>query len=127
MEQVGAVPADRSKVRIGETIAAGIAEYDKDRHDALLDVFEEADKAMYEKKQRMKDAVLSDDFAPDSEADTEYIPVINVRKRILIADDVEMSREMLATCWRTTTTSSTRPTAWRPWKRCAATRMRSTS
>ena len=60
LEQINAVPADQSKVRIGETIAAGMAEYDKERHTALLNVFEEADKAMYRRKQEFKESVSED-------------------------------------------------------------------
>lgn len=95
MEQVNAIPADRSKIRIGKTIAAGMVEYRQDRHPNLLSVFEEADKAMYERKQHMKESILADVFQPESVPESEEIPVINVRKHILIADDVEMSRDML--------------------------------
>ena len=95
MEQVNAMPEDRSKARIGETIAAGIMEFDRDRHPNLLSVFEEADKAMYDRKQLMKDALSSEEVQTDTDLDNEDIPVIHVRKRILIADDVEMSRDML--------------------------------
>ena len=95
MEQISAVPEDRTTARIGETIAAGMVEYRKDRHANLLSVFEEADKAMYEKKQLMKEAILSDDIQTEVDLEAEEIPVINIRKRILIADDIEMNREML--------------------------------
>ena len=95
MEQINAVPEDRTKVRIGETIAAGMVEYKKDRHQNLLSVFEEADKAMYEKKQQMKESFLTEAIQTQDDTATEEIPVINVRKHILIADDIEMSREML--------------------------------
>ena len=95
MEQVSAVPEDPSKARIGETIAAGMAEYRRDRHASLLSVFEEADKAMYDRKQQMKADMEADALAADDGEDSEVIPVINVRKRLLIVDDMEMSREML--------------------------------
>ncbi|MBQ6609171.1 MAG: hypothetical protein IJH70_01920 [Oscillospiraceae bacterium] len=49
MEQINELPADRAKIRIGETVAAGMVEYDKERHYSLLSVFEEADRAMYER------------------------------------------------------------------------------
>ena len=80
---------------IFKTIAVGMVEYRKGVHTSVLSVFEEADKAMYERKQLMKESILSDDYQPESEQEFEDIPVINVRKHILIADDVEMSRNML--------------------------------
>ena len=95
LEQANAIPEDRSKVRIGETLAAGMAEFDEERHHNLLSVFEEADKAMYARKQYMKQTMLSDDAPVESDPEPESIPVINVRKHILIADDVEMSRDLL--------------------------------
>ena len=58
MEQINTLPTDRTKYRIGETIAAGMVEYQKDRHSSLLSVFEEADRVMYERKQAIKDSFL---------------------------------------------------------------------
>lgn len=54
MEQINELPEDLSKIRIGETFAAGMVEYDKARHSSLSSVFEEADKAMYARKQIIK-------------------------------------------------------------------------
>ena len=95
MEQINAVPRDRSKIRAGETVAAGMAEYRKDQHTSLLGVFEEADKAMYERKQSLKASVLQEEQPSDGVQDPEYIPVIHARKRILVVDDVEMNRELM--------------------------------
>ncbi|MBR3739076.1 MAG: diguanylate cyclase [Clostridia bacterium] len=95
MSQVNAIPKDLSQVRMGETVSAGMAEYKKDRHASLLSVFEEADKAMYERKQLLKTLGLSKNDQPDSNPQSEYIPVIHTRKRILIVDDIEANREML--------------------------------
>ena len=95
MEQVNALPKDRSKIRIGETVAAGMVEYNKSRHTCLLSVFEEADKAMYERKQLLKESFTAEDNMPVSDPVSNVIPVINSRKCILIADDVEMNREMM--------------------------------
>ena len=95
MGQINAVPRDRSKIRIGETVSAGIAEYNKDRHASLTDVMEEADKAMYERKQYLKETLFNEDKPADSSPDSDYIPVIHARKHILIADDVESNREIL--------------------------------
>ena len=39
LKEVSAVPEDPSKIRIGETIAAGMAVFDKDRHLSFLSVF----------------------------------------------------------------------------------------
>ena len=55
MEQINELPVNRSKIVIGETVAAGMVEYDREHHVSLLSVFEEADRAMYERKQAQKD------------------------------------------------------------------------
>ena len=55
MEQINELPVNRSKIVIGETVAAGMVEYDREHHGSLLSVFEEADRAMYERKQAQKD------------------------------------------------------------------------
>ena len=95
LERINALPRDLTKIRAGETVSAGMAEYDKDKHPSLLSVAEEADKAMYERKQRVKASILSKENQPDSDQDTEYIPVIHARKTILIVDDVQMNREIM--------------------------------
>ncbi len=95
MDQINAVPNDRSKVRIGETISAGMAEYSQDRHTSLQSVFEEADKAMYAVKQSHKELFPQGDHGADDAPASEYIPVIHARKHILVADDVEMNREIM--------------------------------
>ena len=95
MNQINAVPSDRSKIRLGETVSAGMAEYDKDKHPSLLQVAEEADKAMYARKQYLKETILKKDDIADSEAASDYIPVIHARKRILIVDDIAMNRGIM--------------------------------
>ncbi len=95
MEQINDVPKDRSKVRIGETVAAGMAEYNKNRHFSVSSIFEEADRAMYEMKQFQKESFLPANSKPDSDPATEYIPVINARKHLLVVDDLEMNREIM--------------------------------
>lgn len=95
MNQINAIPSDRSKIRLGETVSAGMAEYDKDKHPSLLQVAEEADKAMYARKQYLKETILKKDDIADSETATDYIPVIHARKRILIVDDTAMNREIM--------------------------------
>ena len=98
MEAINYLPADQSKLRIGETIAAGMVEYDKTRHSSLLRVFEEADKAMYERKKLLKELCVpevSRQDDSDTEVDPEALTLIHVRKQILIADDIETNREIL--------------------------------
>ena len=95
VEQANAVPEDRSKIGPGETIAAGMAEFDKDRHRSLSNVFEDADRAMYERKQSLKESVAVKDAKPGSIPAPEYIPAIDSRKHILIVDDVESNREIM--------------------------------
>ncbi|MER2151353.1 MAG: diguanylate cyclase, partial [Candidatus Limivicinus sp.] len=95
LDKINALPRDLSKVRPGETISAGVAVYDKEKHSSVLSVAEEADKAMYEKKQALKDAITQRKNESDSTQDMEYIPVIHARKTVLIVDDVEMNREIL--------------------------------
>ena len=95
LERVTAIPGDPSKIRIGETIAAGMAEYSKTRHDSVQKVFEEADRAMYARKQLMKASASIVDAEAGTITDSEYIPVIHDRKHILIVDDLETNREIL--------------------------------
>ena len=65
------------------------------QHASLQSVTEEADKAMYERKQFVKETFMSEEAQPDSDAASEEISVINTRKHILIADDMESNREIL--------------------------------
>ena len=41
MNLINAIPKDRSKIRVGETVSAGMAEYDRDKHRSLLSVAED--------------------------------------------------------------------------------------
>ena len=95
MDQINLIPADRSKIRMGETISAGMAEYDRDKHSSLLSVAEDADKGMYTRKQYLKETLLNKDDRADGEEESDYIPVIHARRHILIVDDIEMNREIL--------------------------------
>ena len=94
MNLINAVPTDRTKIKLGETVSAGMAEYDRNRHRSLVNVAEDADKAMYARKQYVKENLLKKD-QPESEAGSDYIPVIHARKHILIVDDIEMNREIM--------------------------------
>ena len=95
LERINALPRDLSKIRAGETISAGMAEFKKEKHHSLLSVAEEADKAMYDRKQYVKESVLPGAAEADGAQDAEYIPVIHARKNILIVDDVESNREIM--------------------------------
>ena len=95
MEQINDVPKNLSEIRIGETVAAGMAEYRKNKHHSLLSMFEEADKAMYDRKQSLKKTYAKDDHEPETDLVSDEIPIINVRKCLLIADDIESNREIL--------------------------------
>ena len=50
---------------------------------------------MYERKKRMKEAFSPDSEPSGSDLQPQVIPAINVRKAVLIADDIEMNREIL--------------------------------
>ena len=57
MQQVTSLPEDPSKIKIGEIIAAGMAEYNRERHHSLAPMIEEADEAMYAHKRLLKKKV----------------------------------------------------------------------
>jgi diguanylate cyclase (GGDEF)-like protein len=95
LNQINLIPTDPAKIRLGETVSAGMAEYDRDNHRSLLNVAEDADKAMYARKQYLKETILKKEDKPDSDGDSDYIPVIHARKHILIVDDIEMNRDIL--------------------------------
>ena len=64
--RINELPEDLASVRAGDTLSAGMSEYRKDRHSSLASVFEEADKAMYERKQFVKSVLSGESAAPDS-------------------------------------------------------------
>ena len=75
-------------------VSAGLAEYDPDRDHSVREIFERADAIMYQDKTLLKSlgAVIRDDESNHENDDGE---VIQMRKHILIADDIETNREML--------------------------------
>ncbi len=84
----------------GEVIVSGgIADYIRNQDRGIQDTFERADASMYQEKRLLKSlgAVTRDDEPEKPGKDTEPadLPVIGVRKHILIADDIEMNREIL--------------------------------
>ena len=95
LNQITQPPEERSAHMTGDMIAAGMADFQEGRHDSLLAVCEEADKAMYATKKLMKSSDPDEGTFAGTVPATEVIPAINVRKRILIADDIESNREIL--------------------------------
>ncbi len=75
-------------------VSGGLAEFDPTRDHCVQDVFERADSIMYKDKMLLKSqgAVTRDE---ESNSATEDIPIINLRKHILIADDQDANREIL--------------------------------
>ena len=53
-ERINELPEDLASIRLGETISAGMVAYDADKHPSLLSVFEDADMAMYQRKEYVK-------------------------------------------------------------------------
>lgn len=78
-------------------VSGGLAEYDPRRDHSVRDVFERADAKMYKEKTLLKSlgAVIRDDESNRSDQDDKENPAINIRRHILIADDIEATREML--------------------------------
>lgn len=78
-------------------VSGGLAEYDPDQDRCVSDVFERADALMYKEKMLLKSqgAVTRDVETEESSHDTEDIPIIYLRRHILIADDQETNREIL--------------------------------
>ena len=90
-----AIPLDSSQAKTGDSLAAGMSEYKEGRHSSLLAVFDEADKAMYKRKQFMKSSCHADTNVDTVQVSVEVIPAINTRKCILVADDIAMNREVM--------------------------------
>ena len=78
-------------------VSGGLAEYDPDRDHSVHEMFERADATMYKDKTLLKSlgAVIRDDESDRYGHEDEGIPFINMRKHILIADDIETNREIL--------------------------------
>ena len=95
MEQITSLPTDLSKIRIGETVAAGLADYNRKQHYSLASVMVEADKAMYENKKFLKEICHPLEYTPETDWKSEILPLIQTRRKILIVDDIEMNREIL--------------------------------
>lgn len=71
LDVINKLPEDTSTIKVGDTFSVGMAEYDKSKHFSLLTVFELADKAMYERKQYMKETILKDSIMGDKKYNVE--------------------------------------------------------
>ena len=80
-------------------VSGGLGDYVPDQDRNVHEVFERADSAMYEEKTVLKDlgAVTrgEEPDANDRETSLDDLPMITIRKHILIADDVSSNREIL--------------------------------
>ncbi len=83
----------------GAVVSGGLAEYDPDKDQSVHEVFERADATMYREKTLLKSlGAATREDAPDQtkwNADSDMMPTSNVRRSILIVDDMESNREML--------------------------------
>ena len=80
-------------------VSGGLGDYVPDLDRNVHEVFERADSAMYEEKTQLKSlGAVTRGEEPDQndrEASLEDLPMITIRKHILIADDVSSNREIL--------------------------------
>ncbi len=91
---------DLSAAHIGTdqaVVSGGLAEYDPDQDHCVKDAFERADAAMYKEKMLLKSlgAPVREKETEEAARHTEDIPIINLRRHILIADDQEANRGIL--------------------------------
>ena len=79
------------------TVSGGLAEYDPETDHSVRDIFERADALMYKEKLVLKSlgAAIRNDETDQADADGSDAPVIHMRKHLLIADDIEATRDML--------------------------------
>ncbi len=78
-------------------VSGGMSEYRPEEDHSVSAVSERADALMYMEKMQLKSlgATVRDDESDQTAQNDEEIPVINLRKHILIADDMETNREIL--------------------------------
>ena len=87
-------------IATGEAVVAcGLSEFVAGEDSSVQDAFGRADRAMYEEKallKRMGSATRdAGDEEPLTDEDVEDVPLPNVRRALLIADDVRANREIL--------------------------------
>ena len=84
----------------GAVVSGGLAEFVPGEDKCAHDVFSRADNAMYEEKRRLKSlgAVTRDDETEETPlpAAKEEPAIINIRRHILIVEDEEVNRQLLA-------------------------------
>jgi PleD family two-component response regulator len=78
-------------------VSGGMSEYDPKQDKNIQSTFERADSQMYKEKKLLKSlgAVTREDEPDQSDYGLNDTPFINVRKHILIADDIPNNRELL--------------------------------
>jgi len=78
-------------------VSGGMSEYRPGEDRGIRDAFERADALMYTEKMLLKSegAAVREDETDQPAQEPEEIPVINLRKHILIADDLQANREIL--------------------------------
>ena len=81
----------------GAIVSGGMAEYQPETDQRIRDVFERADANMYQEKMLLKSLGAETRAEENGKGltDPEELPLINVRKHILIADDIAENREIL--------------------------------
>ena len=83
----------------GAVVSGGLAEYDPSRDQSIRDIFDRADATMYQEKTLLKSLGVAtrDDKSLQTPWDLsgDGTPVNDVRRHILIVDDIESNREIL--------------------------------
>ena len=83
----------------GAVVSGGLAEYDPNSDQSIREVFERADATMYKEKMLLKSlGAATREGEPEQatwNAYSEGMPASNVRRRVLIVDDIESNREIL--------------------------------
>lgn len=83
----------------GAVVSGGLAEYDSNSDQSIREVFERADATMYKEKMLLKSlGAATREGEPEQatwNAYSEGMPASNVRRRVLIVDDIESNREIL--------------------------------
>ncbi len=91
---------DLSAIHIGTNeaiVSGGMAEYDPEQDHCTQVIFERADAEMYTEKMLLKSlgAATREDEPDSPDENSKSFPVINVRRHLLIADDIATNREIL--------------------------------
>lgn len=79
-------------------VSGGVAEYVAGQHQCIREIFEQADANMYKEKMLLKSlgaVTRAGESSTDLGPDLIDMSVFNIRKHLLIADDLESNREIL--------------------------------